>query len=75
MCSGSDDGHFFVWDKDTGRLEGIWEGDGSIVNGQQHSRYCVAKAEILVMEQHPSLPIVAVSGIDDTIKVSLRTLT
>jgi hypothetical protein len=34
VCSGSDDGHFFVWDKDTGRLEGIWEGDGSIVNGQ-----------------------------------------
>lgn len=34
VCSGSDDGHFFVWDKETGRLEGIWEGDASIVNGQ-----------------------------------------
>lgn len=34
VCSGSDDGHFFVWDKNTGRLEGIWEGDSSIVNGQ-----------------------------------------
>lgn len=33
VCSGSDDGNWFVWDKETGRLEGIWEGDGSVVNG------------------------------------------
>ncbi|EIW71830.1 hypothetical protein TREMEDRAFT_27687 [Tremella mesenterica DSM 1558] len=33
VCTGSDDGNFFVWDKDTGRLVGIWEGDGSVVNG------------------------------------------
>ncbi|WVQ84875.1 hypothetical protein IAT38_007038 [Cryptococcus sp. DSM 104549] len=54
ICSGSDDGNFFVWDKDTGKLEGIWEGDGSVVN---------------VMEQHPTLPLIAVSGIDDTVKM------
>ncbi|KAK6909578.1 hypothetical protein I203_103599 [Kwoniella mangroviensis CBS 8507] len=54
ICSGSDDGNFFVWDKDSGRLEGIWEGDGSVVN---------------VMEQHPTLPLVAVSGIDNTVKM------
>nr|XP_019044312.1 hypothetical protein I302_07596 [Kwoniella bestiolae CBS 10118]OCF23242.1 hypothetical protein I302_07596 [Kwoniella bestiolae CBS 10118] len=54
VCSGSDDGNFFVWDKETGRLEGIWEGDGSVVN---------------VMEQHPTLPLVAVSGIDNTVKM------
>ncbi|KAJ9090733.1 hypothetical protein QFC19_009475 [Naganishia cerealis] len=52
--SGSDDGNFFVWDKITGRLEGIWEGDSSVVN---------------VIEQHPSLPLCAVSGIDSTVKV------
>lgn len=34
VVSGSDDGNFFVWDKDTGKLEGIWEGDGSVVNGE-----------------------------------------
>ena len=34
VCSGSDDGNFFVWDKDSGKLEGIWEGDGHIVNGE-----------------------------------------
>ncbi|ORY26663.1 WD40-repeat-containing domain protein [Naematelia encephala] len=60
VCSGSDDGNFFVWDKDTGRLEGIWEGDGHVVN---------------VMEQHPTLPLVAVSGIDNTVKMFAPTLT
>ncbi|OXG48096.1 hypothetical protein J010_04775 [Cryptococcus neoformans] len=54
IASGSDDGYFFVWDKETGRLEGIWEGDGSVVN---------------VMEQHPTLPLIAVSGIDNTVKM------
>ncbi|KAG7531942.1 hypothetical protein FFLO_04010 [Filobasidium floriforme] len=54
ICSGSDDGNWFMWDKATGRLEGIWEGDESVVN---------------VVEQHPSLPIFAVSGIDSTVKV------
>lgn len=54
IASGSDDGYFFVWDKESGRLEGIWEGDGSVVN---------------VMEQHPTLPLIAVSGIDSTVKM------
>lgn len=34
VASGSDDGNFFVWNKVTGKLDGIWEGDGSIVNGK-----------------------------------------
>ncbi|TYJ52298.1 hypothetical protein B9479_007113 [Cryptococcus floricola] len=54
IASGSDDGHFMVWDKDTGRLEGVWEGDGAIVN---------------MIEQHPTLPLIASSGIDSTIKL------
>ncbi|WWC71849.1 uncharacterized protein I206_105808 [Kwoniella pini CBS 10737] len=60
ICSGSDDGNFFVWDKETGKLEGIWEGDGSVVN---------------VMEQHPTLPLIAVSGIDNTVKMFAPTQT
>ncbi|KAI5454410.1 hypothetical protein NCC49_004463 [Naganishia albida] len=51
--SGSDDGNFFVWSKE-GKLEGIWEGDSAVVN---------------VIEQHPSLPLCAVSGIDSTVKL------
>ena len=54
VVSGSDDGHFFLWDKESGRLHGIYEGDGSVVN---------------VIESHPRLPLIACSGIDTTIKV------
>lgn len=54
VVSGSDDGNFFVWDKSTTDLNGIYEGDGSVVN---------------VIEGHPSLPLLAVSGIDTTVKV------
>ena len=54
VASGSDDGNFFLWEKSTGRLHGIYEGDGSVVN---------------VIESHPRLPVLAVSGIDTTVKV------
>lgn len=54
VASGSDDGNFFLWQKDSGKLHGIYEGDGSVVN---------------VIEQHPCLPLLACSGIDTTIKV------
>lgn len=35
VSSGSDDGTFFVWDKLTGKLEGIWQGDDAVVNGER----------------------------------------
>ncbi|KAI6035413.1 WD40 repeat-like protein [Pisolithus orientalis] len=54
VTSGSDDGNFFLWDKSSGELVDILEGDGSVVN---------------VIEGHPSLPLVAVSGIDATVKL------
>ncbi|KAF5333136.1 hypothetical protein D9611_002459 [Ephemerocybe angulata] len=54
VVSGSDDGNWFVWQKDSGKLHGIYEGDSSVVN---------------VVEGHPSLPLVAVSGIDTTVKL------
>ncbi|KAG6896389.1 hypothetical protein C0993_008471, partial [Termitomyces sp. T159_Od127] len=53
VASGSDDGNFFLWRKATGALHGIYEGDGSVVN---------------MIEGHPHLPLIAVSGIDHTIK-------
>ena len=55
ITSGSDDGNFFIWDKATTTLRGIYEGDSSIVN---------------MVEGHPHLPLVAVSGIDTTVKVT-----
>ncbi|KAF9259539.1 WD40 repeat-like protein [Marasmius fiardii PR-910] len=54
VTSGSDDGNFFIWDKSSGNLHGIYEGDGTVVN---------------VIETHPHLPLVAVSGIDHTVKI------
>ncbi|KAJ8086654.1 hypothetical protein PM082_005477 [Marasmius tenuissimus] len=54
VTSGSDDGNFFVWDKSSGDLQGLYEGDGSVVN---------------VIEGHPHLPLIAVSGIDHTVKL------
>ncbi|KAG6866483.1 hypothetical protein C0991_004001 [Blastosporella zonata] len=54
VASGSDDGNFFIWRKSTGALHGIYEGDGSVVN---------------MIEGHPHLPLVAVSGIDYTVKL------
>jgi len=54
VASGSDDGNFFIWKKSSGDLVDVLEGDDSVVN---------------VIEGHPTLPLVAVSGIDSTIKV------
>jgi len=54
VTSGSDDGNFFIWEKLTATLHGIYEGDSSVVN---------------MVEGHPQLPLVAVSGIDTTVKL------
>jgi WD40 repeat protein len=55
VVSGSDDGNVFIWNKAVGVLHDLFEGDGSVVN---------------VIEGHPYLPLVAVSGFDTTVKVS-----
>ncbi|TDL29744.1 WD40 repeat-like protein [Rickenella mellea] len=54
VAAGSDDGNFFIWEKVTGNLHGIYEGDSSVVN---------------VIEGHPRIPLVCVSGIDTTVKL------
>ncbi|OJT03763.1 WD repeat protein iqw1 [Trametes pubescens] len=54
VVSGSDDGNWFMWEKKTGKIHDILEGDGAVVN---------------VIEAHPYLPLVAVSGIDTTVKL------
>lgn len=54
VVSGSDDGNFFLWDRKTGELVNILEGDGEVVN---------------VVQGHPYEPMMAVSGIDHTIKI------
>ncbi|KAK4705864.1 hypothetical protein P7C70_g323, partial [Phenoliferia sp. Uapishka_3] len=54
VVSGSDDGNWFVWEKEGGELKGVYRGDESVVN---------------VLQPHPRLPFVALSGIDNTIKI------
>lgn len=54
VVSGSDDGNLFIWDHKTGQLVNILEGDGEVVN---------------VLQGHPYEPLLAVSGIDHTIKI------
>lgn len=56
VTSGSDDGNFFIWNKANEAVHGIYEGDGSVVN---------------MVEGHPTLPLIATSGIDHTVKVSI----
>lgn len=54
VASGSDDGRWFIWEKQTGRLIKMLHGDEAVVN-------CV--------QCHPSDCVVATSGIDNTIKI------
>ncbi|GAA6014413.1 hypothetical protein JCM10207_005452 [Rhodosporidiobolus poonsookiae] len=54
IVSGSDDGSFFLWDKESTEIKGIFKGDSSVVN---------------VLQPHPRLPILAVSGIDSEVKL------
>ncbi|KAL9061570.1 MAG: hypothetical protein Q9162_000102 [Coniocarpon cinnabarinum] len=54
VVSGSDSGHLFIWDKASGELLNILEGDGEVVN---------------VVQGHPYEPMLAVSGIDHSIKI------
>lgn len=54
VVSGSDDGNLFIWDRKTSQLINILEGDGEVVN---------------VVQGHPFETMLAVSGIDHTIKI------
>ncbi|CAO3575980.1 unnamed protein product [Absidia cylindrospora] len=54
IVSGSDDGRAFIWDKKTGNIVQILKADQDTVN---------------VIQGHPFLPYLAISGIDDTIKI------
>lgn len=54
IMSGSDCGHVFTWDKNSGKLVMLMEADQHVVN-------CI--------QPHPTLPYLATSGIDYDVKV------
>ncbi|XP_023338808.1 DDB1- and CUL4-associated factor 8 [Eurytemora carolleeae] len=60
VISGSDCGNVFFWDKETEGIVNIFHGDDNgVVN---------------VLESHPTLPVLATSGLDEEVKVWLPTL-
>ena len=82
VVSGSDDGHLFIWDKKTGEVVNILEGDGQVVNVIQGTSlfphllcpcrnpiYKSYKQMLILTAGHPCEPLLAVSGIDNTIKI------
>ncbi|CAG0898801.1 unnamed protein product [Darwinula stevensoni] len=54
IVAGSDEGSFFVWDRETGNIVQVLRGDESIVN---------------VIQPHPSLCLLATSGIEHVIRL------
>lgn len=55
ILSGSDDGHIYIWDRNTEAIVNWMRGDDNgVVN-------CI--------EAHPNLPVIATSGLDDNVKI------
>ncbi|KAJ8652507.1 hypothetical protein O0I10_011831 [Lichtheimia ornata] len=54
IVSGSDYGYIFIWDKKTARIVQILQGDEDTVN---------------IVQGHPRIPVIATSGIENTIKI------
>lgn len=80
VMSGSDCGNLFIWDKTTGQIVQVLAGDGEVVNvlqGWSHAfpyfRFPVwnekERRPLTSAIAHPYEPMIAVSGIDSTIKI------
>ena len=72
VVSGSDGGHIFIWDRRTSELVNILEGDGEVVNVIQGNIFIPFESRsglTLCILGHPCEPVMAVSGIDYTIKI------
>lgn len=54
ILAGSDDGCFFIWDRNTGIVERVLRGDESIVN---------------CLQPHPFTCLLASSGIDSAVRI------
>nr|XP_970419.2 PREDICTED: DDB1- and CUL4-associated factor 6 [Tribolium castaneum] len=54
VMSGSDCGHVFIWDKNTTKLKMLLQADQHVVN---------------CLQPHPTLPLLATSGIDHDVKL------
>lgn len=70
VVSGCDSGHVFMWDRKTAKLVNILEGDGETVNIVQGLlSFCIKTDASDNCQGHPYEPTLAVSGLDNTIKI------
>ncbi|KAF2815887.1 WD40 repeat-like protein [Mytilinidion resinicola] len=69
VVSGSDCGHVFIWDKKSTRIVNILEADRDVANVPAGVIYISSKPEYLQAAGHPYEPMLAISGIDSTIKI------
>ncbi|KAL2813614.1 hypothetical protein BDW59DRAFT_176687 [Aspergillus cavernicola] len=71
VVSGSDTGHLFIWERETCKLVNILKGDDEVVNVVQGEFYVSPALYGLTFPNtgHPYEPMIAASGIDDTIKI------
>ena len=82
VVSGSDCGHIFVWDKEAECIVNMMDADEKGAVSRVHHdamRLCPMEGQshffrslqTNVLEPHPSLPVLATSGLDDEVKIWL----
>ena len=72
VVSGSDGGHLFIWDKKTTELVNIppgRQGGSSTLSKVRASFFLLNQRSNILLSGHPYEPLLAVSGIDHTIKI------
>jgi nuclear receptor interaction protein len=72
VVSGSDCGNVFIWERKTSKLVNILEGDREVVNVIQRKQvlsFSTSRQVMIRYSAHPYEPMLAVSGIDSTIKI------
>ncbi|KAF2488314.1 WD40 repeat-like protein [Lophium mytilinum] len=69
VVSGSDCGNLFIWDKKTTRIVNILDADNDVANVPAGVAFFSYKPEFVQVAAHPYEPMLAISGIDHTIKI------
>ena len=78
VVSGSDSGHIFVWDKEAECIVNMMDADEKGAVSRVYRNVLIEIINPLyvmlqtnVLEPHPSLPVLATSGLDDEVKIWL----
>ena len=75
VVSGSDCGHIYIWDKEAECIVNMMDADEKGAVSRVYRNVAnIANTLMLqtnVLEPHPSLPVLATSGLDDEVKIWL----